>query len=186
MLQNKKAAMEMSIGTIVTIVLLMSVMVLGLVLITNILSGANTSVTVIDDKVKSEINNIFKNEGASLAFSPSDRRVTLEQGSNNRGFAFSINNKETTEGKFVYRVFIDPNFDLTEKCGQITLREAESWLLISTGTINIPRSSSNSDNPELILFSIPETAPKCTIPYTINVMKNGQTYSETKVYVTIE
>ena len=58
MIENKKAAMEMSVGTIVTIVLLMSVLVLGLVLITNIFSGATSSVKTIDDKVKSEIKFI--------------------------------------------------------------------------------------------------------------------------------
>ena len=37
---NKKAAMEMSVGTIVTIVLLMSVLVLGIFMIQKIFSGS--------------------------------------------------------------------------------------------------------------------------------------------------
>ena len=36
---NKKAAIEMSIGTIVTIVLAMSMLILGMVLVKNIFSG---------------------------------------------------------------------------------------------------------------------------------------------------
>ncbi len=186
MVQNKKAAMEMSVGTIVTIVLLMSVLVLGLVLITNIFTGATTSVKTIDDKVKSEINNIFKNEGATLAFSPSDRKVKITQGTQGEGFAFAINNKATEQVTFTYKIYVDPMYDLTAQCGQLTIREAESWLLSKTGTVMLPRSSSNKDNPELILYNIPTTAPTCTIPYTIDVNDKGELYSQSKVYVTIQ
>lgn len=188
MLQNKKAAMEMSVGTIVTIVLLMSVLVLGLVLITNIFSGATSSVKTIDDKVKSEINNIFKNEGATLAFSPSDRKIKITQGTQGEGFAFAVNNKKTEQVTFTYEIKVDPLYDLTAQCGPtMTIRESESWLLSKTGTIPLARSSSNKDNPELVLFNIPQTAPTCTIPYTINVFETGKVlYASSKVYVTIQ
>lgn len=189
MKQNKKAAMEMSVGTIVTIVLLVSVLVLGLVLISNIFGGATTSVSTIDQKIKSEINNIFKSEGSRIAFFPSDRKITLKQGAVAEGFAFAINNEETVAKKFSYTVGVpEKTYEaIKAKCGATTtLREMESWMQLAAGDIDLPRSSNNAENPELILFDIPKTAPKCTIPYTVRVESEDELYQESKVYVTIK
>ena len=50
--KNKHAAMEMSVGTIVTIVLLMAVLVLGLVLVRTIFKNSTESIDSIDEQVK--------------------------------------------------------------------------------------------------------------------------------------
>jgi len=52
MIKNRRAAMEMSVGTIVTIVLLMTVLILGLVLVRTIFSSAKYNVDVIDEKIR--------------------------------------------------------------------------------------------------------------------------------------
>ena len=56
-IKNKKAAMEMSVGTIVTIVLLMSVLILGIFLVQNIFKSAKGAVDLTDKQLKNEINN---------------------------------------------------------------------------------------------------------------------------------
>ncbi len=184
-INNKKAAMEMSIGTIVTIVLLMSVMVLGLVLITNIFSTSENSVSSINDQVTTQINNIFNtDENARIAVAPSNNQVTLKQGSTNKGFAFAVNNKYTESSKFIYTIAVDTLYDLSQKCGSLTIREANSWVLNTKGTLETPSSSISTK--ELVLLEVPATAPKCTIPYTITVNKDGELYESTKVWVTIE
>ena len=48
--------MQMSVGTIVTIVLLMTVLILGLVLVRTIFGGAVENIDNIDQAVKNEIN----------------------------------------------------------------------------------------------------------------------------------
>ena len=58
---NKKGAIELSIGTIVIIVLAMSMLILGLVLIRNIFSGSNDAVGQINTGVISEIQKVFAN-----------------------------------------------------------------------------------------------------------------------------
>ena len=58
--KNRKAAMEMSVGTIVTIVLLMTVLILGLVLVRTIFTGAIENINGIDQAVKSELKNYFQ------------------------------------------------------------------------------------------------------------------------------
>ena len=51
--------MEMSVGTIVTIVLLMSVLVLGIILIKNIFYGGIKIVDMTNEQLENEINKLF-------------------------------------------------------------------------------------------------------------------------------
>src|SRR3990167_4325944 len=53
---NKKAALELSIGTIVILVLAMSMLILGLVLVRTIFTGAKYNVETMNDKVRDQIN----------------------------------------------------------------------------------------------------------------------------------
>ena len=61
-MKNKSGAMEMSVGTIVTIVLLVSVLVLGVVLITQILASAKGAVDLTDQQLKGELEKLFSEE----------------------------------------------------------------------------------------------------------------------------
>jgi len=183
-IRSKKAAMEMSVGTIVTIVLLVTVLVLGLVLIRSIFTSGVRSVNQIDDKVRSAIDDLFiKDESVKIAFSPSDRKVKIEQGAVSEGFAFSVRNIEKESRKFRYTIAVDSNFDIRKQCN-ININEAESWLVINSGSFELDRNSKPA-NPELVLFNIPENAPSCTLPYVVRVTSDGEFYIEGKVFVTI-
>jgi hypothetical protein len=61
-MRDKRAALEMSVGTIVIIVLAMSMLVLGLILIRQIFSVATGSVDQINDKVRAELSSLFTDE----------------------------------------------------------------------------------------------------------------------------
>jgi hypothetical protein len=190
MKNNKKAAMEMSVGTIVTIVLLMSVLVLGLVMVRNIFSGGTDLTSRINQKSLSEVDKIFEDTDSTLAFVPSDRQVSIKQGNNKDGFAFLVNNQNVRPTRFRYKIYIDPQFNLNVQCeGGVTHKEAESWLggYISGNIPQVPPSS-RMENPEMIRLNIPKTAPKCTIPYTVevvNVEEEGRVYGSGKVLVSI-
>ena len=56
---KKKAAMEMSIGTIVTIALLMVVLVLGMYLVRTIMCSGITLTEEISENVKNEVKGLF-------------------------------------------------------------------------------------------------------------------------------
>ncbi len=185
MINSKKAAMEMSIGTIVTIVLSVTMLILGVVLIKNIFSSASNSVSMADEKMKSEMNNLFTKEGTKLAFSPSDRKVRIKQGTQGEGFAFSINNENFDDTAFEYTLYIG-DYDLQKNCGIESKALVESWMIQNKGVINVPASSA-MEEPKLILFNIPKNAPKCTITYILNVtnQNTGKLYSETEVFMII-
>jgi hypothetical protein len=178
-MKTKKAQMQMSVGTIVTIVLLMTVLILGLVLVRSIFSGAIENIDSVDQAVKNEINKLFAEDDArKVVVYPSSRLVKIKKGDDAlRGFAFSIRNVETEEGDFTYTVGVnDP--DIRSKCN-INVQEAERWIKAGgSGSLTIPPGSL-MDNPEFVRYSIPENAPPCIIRYGIDVKKDGQQYNPT-------
>src|SRR3989344_4313299 len=103
---NKKAAMEMSVGTIVTIVLLMGVLVLGGILIQKIYYSSIENINNIDQSVKNEINKLFNQDSTKkVIVYPSTRLISIEKGNQEPlGFAFSIRNVDSEDGLFKYSV----------------------------------------------------------------------------------
>lgn len=182
---SKHAAMEMTVGTMVTIVLLVVVLVLGLVLVRTVFRSGTDAINQIDSSVQDEIKKLFAEEGKSLVVYPSSRQINLNKGDDPSGFAFSVENKNLENRLFTYNVEADPNFDFN-KCGSsFTAATANSWMIISSGSFDL-RGGARTEIPELILFNIPETAPTCTIPYKLDVESGGDPYSGTKVFVTIK
>ena len=89
---GKQGQMQMSVGTIVTIVLLMTVLILGLVLVRTIFSGAIDNVKDIDEAVKSEIKKLFaEDDSRKIIVYPNTKITKIKKGDkDNPGFAFSI------------------------------------------------------------------------------------------------
>ena len=57
--KNRKAAMEMSVGTIVTIVLLMSVLILGIFLVQKVFRSGSNAIDSVDDEIQNQIIQSF-------------------------------------------------------------------------------------------------------------------------------
>lgn len=181
---NRKAAMEMSVGTIVTIVLLVTVLVLGLVLVRTVFDTGTDAVDQIDTAVQNEINKLFADEG-NLVVYPASRELTLERGEDPKGFAFSVkNNEETSDATFSYS--LTTTEDDVSRCGEgFTKNDAENMLIAGTGEFSLGPGA-KLDIPRLIRFDVPETAPLCTIVYNLEIQKEGSAYSTAQIFVTIE
>ena len=180
---DKRGAIEMSIGTIVIIVLSMSMLIMGMILIKNIFSGTTGAVDSINRGVIEEINDLFTDKNSKLAIAPSTRKIQIEQGTLDLGFAFSVRNVNNEEKRFSYSVAVDPDFSIQTKCG-IATREADDWILVPSGSMNLGPGA-KSELPELVTISVPIGAPLCTIPFVVSVKDGATTYVETKVELTI-
>ena len=177
-MNSKKGAMEMSVGTIVTMVLLMTVLVLGLYLVRTIFTSAESSIEGVDKAVKNEMNKLFsQDDSLKVIVYPATKIISIKKGNTGpEGFAFQIRNTETTEGEFDYRIFVnDPNIE--SKCN-IRSDEADSW--ITAGNIGTDRLSPGSKGVEhYVRFAVPSTAPPCLIRYGVEVEKEGRIYGNT-------
>lgn len=171
---NNRGAIELSIGTIVIIVLAMSMLILGLVLVKNIFSSANNAIDMTDAQLKDEINKLFTEDKKIVVYLP-DQLAKIKQ-NENWGIGFGIKNlqKGTSEpGRFNYNVVVsDP--DVRTKCG-IGERDVENWIIAG-------RSDSTTLPPGEVFagrvrFMIPDGAPICIVRFHIDVTKDNAPYA---------
>lgn len=110
-LKNKKAAIELSIGTIVVIVIAMTMLVLGLVLVKNIFSGATESVDSLNEKVMGEISRLFTDETANVVVRlGSDQTAKIKQDTASFNIAIgarTLDGSSTTRDRLVYKLTLD-------------------------------------------------------------------------------
>ncbi len=170
-MREKRAAMEMSVGTIVTIVLLVTVLILGIILIRSIFVSSQYNVNVLDQKIRGEIDKLFTEE-SDLVVYLANKKAEVKQGED-YGVAFGFKNKETgttQAGIFSYKVIISNPTEVTEECG-IDSSVVQGWMIGETES-NIPVRPGEVGYG-LVRFEIPETAPLCIIRLRIVMDKDG-------------
>jgi len=177
--------MEMSVGTIVTIVLLMTVLILGLVLVRNIYGSGSNAIDQIDSAMQNEMNKLFAEEGKKLVIYPTSRKVTLKKGAEPFGFGFSVKNNEVDQMDFTYTVEADSDFDFTRCGSSFTPDRANRWLIVDAGSFTLGPGNS-LELGETVLFEIPDSAPPCTIPFRLDINAEGSYYVGAKVFITIK
>jgi len=171
---NKKGAIELSIGTIVIIVLAMSMLILGMVLVKNIFSGSSQNVLQMNDKVRDQINKLFVEDKKTVVYLPN--QIAEIKQNEDWGVAFGVKNlaKGTADAaKLSYEVTVsDP--DVLKKCG-LADRDIEGW--IKTGRADEMTLSPGESYLGIVRFFIPENSPLCTVRFHIDVMKGTAPYA---------
>jgi len=173
-MRGKSGALELSIGTIVIIVLAMSMLILGMVLVKNIFSTSSNNVLELSNKVKGEINKLFVEDKRTVVYLPN--QIAKIQQNEDWGVAFGIKNlaRGTAEvGEFSYEVSVsDP--DAAKKCG-IGEKDIESWIV--TGRSDSMAIAPGQNYYGVVRFLIPVNAPLCTVRFHIDVKMDGATYA---------
>jgi len=163
----------MSVGTMVTIVLLMIVLVLGIFFIQKIFGAGTDAIDTIDNEVQSQIQKLFAEEGRKVAVYPTSREITIKKGDDPAGFAFSVRNTDVEESSFSYNTY---STDVSTCGSTFSEAHANNMLLAGTGSFNLGPGNS-LDIPILVRFVVPESTPPCTIVYQVDIEKDGGSYS---------
>lgn len=174
MIKNKRGAVELSFSTIVILVLAMTMLVLGIVLVKNIFTGAQDIASMTTDQVKAQVSKLF-GEDSRLVIYPDSRLVNVKVGGKVSGFGIGIRNllESASNVKFSYEVVVaDPN--LESKCG-VRAEVAESWLTTGATENNIPIAPGEIMATK-VLIKVPPGSELCTLRYRVNVKANGQDY----------
>lgn len=170
-MKSKKAAMEMSVGTLVTIVLLMVVLGLGIFLIQKIFGGATDSVDVINEKVLNEINDLFSKEGAKVVVKlGSNKLAKIKAGTTDFGIAVAAETKEgdpATPGKMQYKLELARlSGDCVSVLGEPTVRD------IVDQNIGQDLDFSGREGKvayDIISFDVPDATARCSQKFTLSV-----------------
>jgi hypothetical protein len=182
--KNRKAAIEMSMTTIVTIVLVVVTLVLALVLIRSIFTSSTSAIDQVNTAIQDQVNQLFASEGTSLVVYPASREITITRGDTPKGFAFSVKNPEKATATFTYNISAGD----VHNCGTgFTTDEANSYVLGNTGTFSLG-AGGQLDLPILVKLDVPKSSVPCTIIYNINVFETSPTDNAfpTNVFVTIK
>ena len=163
----------MSVGTIVTIVLLMSVLILGLMLIKNIFFSAKKAIDLTDDQLKKEINKMFSGEEKLLIYPSSEQTIPIKQGELS---AVGIGIKNLLEGvqgtqRFSYDVIAIDASDCQE-----SEQKVESWIILGGSGENIPILVGEW-YVEHIQFRIPGGSTLCVLRFRVEVYTEGEFYA---------
>ena len=166
--------MELSVGTLVTIVLLMIVLVLGIFFIQKIFSSGTNAIDQIDTEIQNQIQQLFgANDNVRVAMYPTSKRITIKQGDRDKGFGFFVRNLDSTPASFTYDITATDTSD----CPSITEETATGYLLGESG----------DTYQRLVTFIIPTTAPLCTINYDLVVTRDdGENYGGLNFILTIK
>ena len=172
---NKKGALELSIGTIVIIVLAMSMLILGLVLIRSIFAGAKYNVETMNDKVRDEIGKLFTEERKTVIYL-ANQKADIRSGED-WGIAWAVKNLKTgtpEASKLSYDVIVS-DANIKSNCG-INEKTAESWIKTGQSETGIPISPGDSVH-RITRISIPEESPLCIVRYRIDTKLDGEDYA---------
>lgn len=182
-IKNKKAAIELSIGTIVVIVLAMTMLILGLVLVRSIFTGATDSVDILNEQVKGEITNLFTEEKADIGIKAgSSRLVNVKEGSGKFGVAFGARNPAGDAFDNTATSVIQYEVELSEQGSTCNLNTAKNWFtdprIEQTGSkyksskINFLDGQGDSAYA-IIFFDVPDGTSKCSLKVKVATYHRG-------------
>lgn len=180
---NKRAAIEMSMGTIVTLVLSMTLLILLIVVIRNIAGSANNAVDLTDQQLTSEINKLFGND-QRLAIYPASGLVEVKSGKSG-DFGFGIKNMlQGSEGENVIFSYETAVVDVG-KCGR-TVEELESLISLGSSGSNIIIPPGHISSTQRVRFEIPSGFPLCSFRVSVLVKAGENNYASDAMDITIK
>ena len=171
---KKKGAIELSIGTIVIIVLAMSMLILGMVLIKNIFTGSNQNILSLNDKVKDKIGSMFVEDRKTVVYL-TNQKADIKQ-NEDWGIPIAVMNtqKGTSESStFSYEVTVaDP--DVRTKCN-LGEKDIEKWIVARrTDSFKL---GPGENSIRIVRFLIPDNGPLCTVSFNIEFKKDNAHYA---------
>ena len=173
-LENKKG-FEMSINTIVVLVIGVTMLILGLVLVKSIMGGATQNVDAINEKMKGEIDKLFSDETQKSALYLSKGIASIKQGET-YGVAFAIKNVNSKDSTFSYNTTVTtPTSDLQSKCD---MTSTEALDLISQGKSDTDIELGSGEAYYTIIRFQPDLGtPLCLIRYRVEIKEGIRAYS---------
>ena len=166
--KNRKAALEMSVGTIVVIVLAVSMLILGIVLVRSIMCSAIGLTGQVNEKVESELNRLFSDQGGEVqCIGAGGEPVKILPGQTNILYC-TIKAPETAEYSFTVASIASDSTSLTSE-------GLQGWLIGDIFTRAIPPG--DNEPKKVVRIRIPENAPEALIYLDLDISKNGELIS---------
>lgn len=170
--KNKKAALELSIGTIVIIVIAMTMLILGLILVRNIFTGATENVKELDEKVRKEITQLFTEEEADVVVRlGSEQTARIKQGTDSFNIpigARTLDGSNADRSRLKYKLTLDE--ESANNCMKIIgKKNTEALFKTRLNAFNSFDKFEGSNVFTLIELTIPKGTQTCTQKVFIDI-----------------
>jgi len=163
---RKKAALELSIGTIVVIVIAVTLLILGMAFVRKIMCGAIGLTGDLNSKIKGEINRLFGAAGGEVqCIGSTGEPVKMEPG---KVHIIYCGIKAKKEAKYSIEIE-DYGAEITSKS------ELKRWIITDSwsGTV----SPGDELPKKVIRISIPADAEEQNIWFTLKIKRDGDVIS---------
>jgi hypothetical protein len=161
--RGKKGAMEMSMGTIVVLVIAMTMLVLGIIFVKNIFFTASTSLDAIDGQVKKQIQELFPNEDDYVLIYPNENSIKIRAGTDDFGvgiFARTPGGDTVNLDTFRYKLSLDTS-SVGNCVEEIGMKKTEELFNKKFGVYNRFNKYQDDSAGAKIIVSIPEATKLC-------------------------
>jgi Tfp pilus assembly major pilin PilA len=171
---QKRAAMEMSVSTIVIIVIAVTMLILGIVLVRNIMCSAMSLTTDINANVKKEIASLFSSGGEVVCIGSGANAIPMTIGDTNTVMC-GIEATKATD----YKISL-VEISATDSDGD-EVKNIEKWIVDSksSATLSHPWTGSSNTNDaqnikKVLRLKIPEGSPEVDLVVTVDIEKDGE------------
>lgn len=163
---KKSGGLDLSVSTIVIVVLAVSFLIMGLVMVQKLMCGTIKGVQIIDEKSREEILRIFTPD-EKLVIKERSNEITKGIG---YGVGFAIRNDGSAGEEFSYEIKVSD-------IGTCKFSQTEALSYITTGKNMQMSIASGEDYIGLINFDFPKTIENCKLRYGIDVKSGESVYS---------
>jgi len=183
---NRDGALELSIGTIVVIVIGMSMLILGLVLVRTIFSGSTKSINDLNEQVQNEILDLFDDDQGNLVIklgSADTAKVKPGQRFNVAIGAQHPDGATISRDTLLYQITLDDNSDTN--CLRIMGKErAEKMFVTKVNNWNEFDRYSGSNAFALIEIDVAKGTPRCTQKVNVDMkLKDSAQATDGDVFI---
>jgi hypothetical protein len=161
---NKKAAIELSMNTLVIIIISLVILGSGIALLYQFIGSATDTKKLLDERTNTELEHLLVDQGKQVAL---PLHVATLSGGESHLFGVGILNSDAKKfgTEFVINIELNKFIDKNNEDKTTELQEtAESWLLYTPETIKLEE---NENTKESILVDIPADAPKGQYIYDV-------------------
>ena len=169
---SRKGAMELSMSTVVIIVIGITMLILGMVLVRNIMCGALGLTGNVNSKIESELDRYFGETGDEVVCIGTIDRVKLLPGEENFVYC-SIKADEKAEYEFEVT-------DYGTRISSLEDKEIQKWIGRETSS-SWTISPDDREAKKIITLKIPKEAPEGDIWIKLSIKKDGTLIREKRL-----
>lgn len=175
--RGRKAAFELSVSTMIIIVLAIIILIMGLTFLRKIFGGATESIDTINEQMKKEINRLFTDERQKIVVYLSDKTANVRAGTTNFNFWIAVKSVHGNSIASREDIQYTLTLDKASSCYKQNPTMVEKWFIdklsITEKVYNQIREYQGDTGYARIQLSIPEGTKLCTQTVFVDFIDNS-------------